>query len=100
MALSRAYEEKRDFMRMGVECRVSMEVVDSGERLVGQASNLSATGLLIACDRALPLGTMVEISLVAERSIVPPLDALAEVVRVVPAGESFHLGVKITEMRR
>lgn len=94
------YQEKRDFSRMGVECRMTYTVVGEIASITAVAKDLSATGLLISTDREVPLGTLLEVCLTPEQSLVPPLEASVEVVRVeAPEVGRYELGVLIKEMK-
>ncbi len=98
---SRDYDEKRDFLRMAVECPVHVTVTATGESLQGTARNLSSSGLLLVCDRALPVGGELEVRLVPDRPLVPPLEALVRVARVDAGSlDAFEHGVEIVEIRR
>lgn len=94
------YQEKRDFSRMGVECRMTYTVDGEGSPVAAVAKNLSATGLLIATDREIALGTLLDVCLTPEQPLVPPLEASVEVVRVeaIDAGR-YELGVTIKAMK-
>ena len=94
----RDYSEKRDFIRMAVGATMSFKVRGSGEHVAGVAKDLSASGLSIICDKALSLGDVLEVNVTPEHSVVPPLDALVEVVRVDDLGDgSYELGTSIVE---
>jgi hypothetical protein len=89
--------EKRDFRRMDmVECPVALRDLASGETLTGCVRNLSGSGLLITSPRELPLGGKFHLKVIPEGSLVPPLDAEGEVVRVKPNGQGYEIGLVIT----
>jgi len=93
------YSEKRDFMRMEVECPMTFRIQGDSAQFQGTARDLSASGLLILCQQEVPEGAMLEINVQPEQSIVPPLQALCEVMRVSRKGPGqFELGVKINEI--
>jgi hypothetical protein len=77
----RGYSEKRDFVRVSVECTVSVREAGSNQVETGTCTSLSGKGLMFLCDRQYPIGTMLEVSVVPQTAVVPPLDALVEVVR-------------------
>lgn len=76
------YSEKRDFIRMTVDCQVDYTVVDAMEEATGRARNLSGRGILFQTDREIPIGTRLEVRVHSENNAVPPLHAHVEVVRV------------------
>lgn len=95
------YEEKRDHRRMGIDSPMRFTVVDTGEVHDGIARDLSANGMLIECGVPIAVGAMLEINVTPERTVVAPLEAVAEVVRVESAGpDRFNVGVAIRSYRR
>jgi hypothetical protein len=77
----RGYSEKRDFVRVSVECTVSIREAGGEQVDKGTCTSLSGKGLMFLCDRQYPIGTILEVSVVPDKAVVPPLDALVEVVR-------------------
>jgi hypothetical protein len=93
------YSEKRDFMRMEVECPMTFRIQGEDTLHQGVARDLSASGLSILCQREVAEGSLLEVNVQPEKSIVPPLQATCEVMRVhSPAPGQFELGVKITAL--
>ena len=98
---SRDYDEKRDFLRMGVDCPAHVTMTATGESFQGVAKNLSSSGLLLVCDRALPVGSQLEVRLAPDQPLVPPLEAAVRVARVDGGGpDAFEHGVEIIEIHR
>lgn len=97
----RDYEEKRDFIRMLLEYPVSCIELASGARFTGQAKDLSGKGLGMEVGRSLAEGVLLEVRIDPEMSVVPPLHAVVEVVRVEPddMGERFRVGTAIREFK-
>ena len=95
----RDYDEKRDFQRMALDTRIQCKDLASGETFYGHAQDLSSRGLSIDTDREFAPGARLEVRIVPERALVPPLYAAVEVVRVEPSvnGQGFNLGVRILE---
>ena len=91
------YPEKRDFIRMAVECPMTFCIEGETEVHKGTARDLSASGLSVLCQKEIAEGTVLEVNIQPEKAIVPPLQATCEVVRVssIVAGE-YELGLKIT----
>lgn len=93
------YSEKRDFMRMEVECPMTFRVRGEAQQYQGTAKDLSASGLLIICQQEIPEGTVLEINVQPEKPIVPPLQAVCEVMRLSSSAPGrYELGVKINEI--
>ncbi len=97
--MSRDFDEKRDFIRMLLEVPLHCKDPDSGEILTGRACDLSSKGLSFVLDRAYGAGKTLEVRIRPEKSLVPPLHARVEVVRVEPDadGRSYRIGARILE---
>ncbi len=93
------YSEKRGFNRMGVECLVILRGAD-GSAYSAMAQDLSATGLQVAMTQPLEVGTELELTMRPEKTLVAPLEARVEVVRVNElAPGSYEVGLSIKEIR-
>ncbi|WJW74739.1 PilZ domain-containing protein [Thiohalobacter sp. IOR34] len=99
--MARGYEEKREFMRMLLDCELQCQDVVSGERLLGRAHDLSSEGLAFSLERSFAPGDRLEVRIEPERALVPPLHAEVEVLRVEPAGPGggFRHGARILAYR-
>ncbi len=91
------YSEKRGFNRMGVECPVTLRGAD-GALYQGKAMDLSATGLQVNMAQALELGAVLRLTMSPEQALVPPLEAMVEVVRVGGVEGAYEIGLGIKEM--
>lgn len=89
MLNSRQFIEKRDFMRMALNCPVSYQISksDQGQK-TGTCVNLSANGISFLCDDEFKLGTELDISVQPQLAISPPFNATMKVVRVEQQGSS------------
>lgn len=96
---SRAYSEKRNFIRMRVDSPVDIQLSDNATELTGQCSDLSGGGMSVEVDRALPVGTEMQIVLSSGHGHNPMLKARARVARVIAGpNESCTLGLEIVEL--
>ena len=95
---NQAYSEKRSFLRMKIDTPVEVKLTAEGETLDGVCQNLSGSGLSIAVDSALPLGTEIEVTLASEHGHHPMLKAKAKVIRASENGSGHILGLEILEM--
>jgi len=77
------HDEKRDHVRMYVDCEISHRQADDNLVKKGKCKTLSATGLSFISNQAYALGRAVEISIPANTAISPPLTAFVEILRVV-----------------
>lgn len=97
---SRTYDEKRDFIRMTVDCDLTLRDEQGGRQYQGRCLNLSSTGAMVLFDEAPAIGQRLALHIEPRLALVPALDALVEVVRVLPAaGGGFEVGMSILEMR-
>ena len=90
----RGYEEKRDFIRVPVDCDVDLQHTDNGKHFQGSGRNLSACGVLFHTDEPLKPGDRLEMHIESSQTLVSVLDASIEVVRVEPGsdGSSYAVG--------
>lgn len=97
---SRTYDEKRDFIRMTMDCDLTLKDPETGRGYTGRCVNLSSTGAMILFDVEPAPGQCLELHIEPRLALVPALDALVEVVRVLPAADGgFEVGMRIVEMR-
>jgi|KBSSwiStaDraftv2_1062776.scaffolds.fasta_scaffold02966_19 hypothetical protein len=91
----RAYSEKRSYIRMKINTPIQIEA--GGDRFVARCKDLSGSGVLIQTDRALALGTTVEIYIDQDGEKLLPFKATGEVVRVDPVNPSgYILGLSLS----
>ncbi|MCW8888029.1 MAG: PilZ domain-containing protein [Gammaproteobacteria bacterium] len=94
------FSEKRDFIRMGVDCPTTFEIEGESGSFNGTARDLSASGLQIVTQKEVAIGTILNIKVLPEKAIIAPLHAVVEVVwKKGPIGNQFELGVSIREMK-
>jgi hypothetical protein len=96
----RSYEEKRDFIRVPVECEISLQDAESGKRFLANGKNLSAGGVLFYTDEPLQPGDRLEMHIEAHQVLLSVLDASIEVLRVesLKGGRSYAAGCAITNL--
>ncbi len=101
MAEARDYEEKRDYIRMTVDCEVSFKELEGSAEEQGRAKNLSGRGVLFQVGHELKIGSMLELSVLSSNNAVSPLNALVEVVRVemIEPGKLYEIGALFHEVR-
>lgn len=89
----RSYDEKRDFIRVPVDCEVQLQHADNGKRFEGFGKNLSACGVMFHTDEPLKPGDRLELHIESSQTLISVLDASIEVVRVVPASDKLSYAV-------
>mgnify|MGYP001300167052 CR=1 FL=1 len=75
------HDERRDYIRMDVNCDVTYKLADSSEIKAGRCTTLSGAGVSFIADEAFEPGLAMEISIIPKTSITPPMTAYIEVVR-------------------
>lgn len=97
----RDYSEKRDYIRMTIDCKVSYKEIGSNEYKTGDSKNLSGKGLLFSTDREIKIGTLLDIDVTSANDITPPLAAIVEVVRIemMEPDMRYEIGCLIKEMK-
>lgn len=94
MLNSRQYIEKRDFMRMALNCPVDYQPSESSQgKKTGTCIDLSANGISFLCDDEIEVGTELKISVQPQLAISPPFNAVMKVIRVSQQGESNSFSV-------
>ncbi len=95
--MPREFDEKRDFVRMGVQCELTYKAdgVDEEER--GEARNLSGRGMMFIAEREIPVESRLEVMIRPDNTLTPPLHAMVKVVRVARQrrGEGYEIGAII-----
>ena len=81
------YLEKRDYIRMEVDCAARIEL-EGLEPLAAIVKDLSATGVLMWVDSKIPSGSLGTISILPGKNITPPLAAQVEIIRCEPLEEN------------
>jgi len=79
--MSRDYDEKRDYFRMAADCPLSFTIHGDSAVYQGQCINLSAGGVRFHSETVIEPGSLVDIDITPEKSVVPPLKAVIEVMR-------------------
>jgi hypothetical protein len=93
----RDYSEKRDFIRMTVDAKVTLRV--DGQSIAAICRDLSSNGMQVEAQSALRVGEQLQVHLPSEHPSLRDLNADAEVVRSEPAGPGRQtLGLSILKM--
>ncbi|MCK5830044.1 MAG: PilZ domain-containing protein [Methylococcales bacterium] len=82
------YDEKRDYIRMDVDCKVTYKLIDSNDVKTGRCLSLSGSGVSFIADTSYDDGLAMEINVLPENSVTPPMTAFIEVVRSIPQEDS------------
>jgi len=98
--MSRDYDEKRDFVRVEVDCDVFYNEQDSNEKYHGRVKNLSGRGMMFVSERGIPAETMLEVRIAPKNDLTDPLHALVRVVRLCKQRHEngYEIGAVIQQM--
>jgi len=92
------HAEKRDFMRMFIDCSLSLTTTDSSKNFQGHMINLSNEGLLFTSNQKFEVGTILNIVLTPRHSETPPVHATVIVARVSSNELSYEVACKIRDI--
>ena len=93
------HSEKRDFMRMPIDCVLSFKVQGQDENYTGNVVNLSSKGILFTSKNEFSEGDKLDIVLTPSNALTPPMEATTTVSRVTDTGEVFEIACEIDEIR-
>jgi hypothetical protein len=75
--------EKRDFMRMPIDCSMRFSVVGDDRDFQGKVINLSNNGILFTSRQKLEVGSLLTLVLTSSHADTPPMHATVKVTRVI-----------------
>jgi len=94
------FDEKRDYIRMDVDCDITYKLADSDEVNIGRCTSLSGAGVSFLANAAYDTGMAMEVNLVPKNNVTPPMTAFIEVVRSIPQDDgSFEIAASIKSLK-
>ena len=93
-----SYAEKRDFLRMPIDCDFSFKIVDDSREFQGNVINLSETGILFTSRENFEADTLLDIVLTPSHTETIPIRATVMVARVSGDGAFFEIACEIRIM--
>lgn len=75
------HDERRDYIRMDVDCDITYKLADSSLVKTGRCTTLSGAGVSFIADQSFEPGLAMEVSITPKSNITPPMTAYIEVVR-------------------
>lgn len=93
------YAEKRDFLRMPIDCELSFSRRGEARRHPGKVINLSSKGILFTSDERFAPGDELDILLTPGNSLTPPMEASVVVSRVVDNDAGFEVACEIEKIK-
>lgn len=94
------YDEKRDYIRMDIDCDITYRLADSDAVHHGRCTSISGAGVSFISDISYKPGKAMEIRVLPAKSVTPPMVAFIEVVRssLMPDG-SFEIAAAIKSIK-
>ena len=98
--MPRDYDEKRDFIRVNVDCEMTYRLDENNPEKTGMAQNLSGRGLMFMAEEELPVGEMLEVRITPKTDVTPPLHAMVKIVRADKKrkSEEYEIGAIIKQV--
>jgi len=97
--LNRTWDEKRDFIRMKVDTKITLSIDNSNVSVSGYCRDLSGTGMLIEVGEVVDAGSTCKTTLPSTNDAFPALDAKVKIIRCTQIGDSkYELGTEILEI--
>ncbi len=97
--LNTEYQERRDYIRMGIKGKVVCKVHGADHTFTGSAIDLSHTGMKIETSELLTEGTKMHIATKIGGASVSPLRATFIVKRVQKSGDKFFVAGEMINVR-
>ncbi|WP_444998179.1 PilZ domain-containing protein [Aliikangiella sp. IMCC44359] len=80
-SLNKDHEEKRNFIRMFVDAKVTVTDPETGQTFQGDSRNLSGDGVMFITEQEFKTGQILDVDIRSEQSKLAPLQAKFEVKR-------------------
>ena len=93
------FAEKRDFLRMAIDCLLSFSKKGEQQSLEGHVVNLSSMGILFTASDPYEEGDELELVLTPTNSLTSPMEASVVVSRVTFNNSVYELACEIIEMK-
>ena len=94
------FAEKRDFLRMPIDCELRFSQSGSEASLYGNVINLSHRGILFTSTERFEEGTQIELVLTPSHSGTSPVSAEAIVRRVTHNDEVYEIACRIDDFHQ
>jgi hypothetical protein len=98
--MPREFDEKRDSIRVSVDCPIRFRDPDASREETGKVRNLSGRGMMFIAERAPELESRLEVRIDTAIETGVPMHARARVVRVAKQrrGEGYEVGAIVEVM--
>ena len=92
------YAEKRDFLRMPIDCELRFGRAGEDSKHQGKVINLSSKGILFTSQERFGEGTALDIVLTPSSTETPPMHARVVVARVTDNNVLFEIACEIEQV--
>lgn len=93
------FSEKRDFLRMAIDCLLSFSENGGNQSYEGHVVNLSSKGILFTSREPFEEGDQLELLLTPTNSQTSPMKASVVVIRATFNQSVYELACEIMEMK-
>lgn len=84
------YDEKRNYIRMEIDCDITYKLADSDEIYQGRCSSISGAGVSFIAEQFFAPGKAMEVNITPKSSLTPPMAAFIEVVRATKQDDNQY----------
>ena len=84
------YDEKRNYIRMELDCDITYKLEESNEIFQGRCSTLSGAGVSFFAEQFFAPGKAMEINIAPKSPLTPPMTAYIEVVRATKRDDNRY----------
>jgi hypothetical protein len=96
---SQNFEERRDFIRMFVDAKVTILDPSTHKKYDGEAKNLSGNGIMFITKELFQIGQQLQVDISSTQSQLPPLSMSFEVKRIKPIENGlFEVAGKMSQL--
>lgn len=85
------HDERRNYIRMEVDCEVLYKLPNANEEFKGQCTTLSGSGVSFIAEKNFEAGIAMEIQILPKNAMTPPMNAFIEIVRTSRQEENKYL---------
>ena len=94
------YDEKRNYIRMEINCDLTYRLAGSDELYHGRCSSISGAGVSFITDRFFDPGKAMEINVIPKNNITPSMTAFIEIIRTTPQEDgSYEVAATIKSIK-
>jgi PilZ domain len=94
------HDEKRNYTRMHIDCNIHYKLAGSNVVHKGHCTSISGSGISFTTDSPISQGKAIEINVVPNNSITPPMIAFIEVVRITrQANDNYEIAATIKSIK-